>query len=253
MRLVTVGSGTVVPDAERGSACHWIETDGTRIVADCGAGALPGLARAGLPWHSVDHLLITHFHADHIGEIPSLIFALKHGTREPREAPLGVWGPVGTVELFRALAAAYGPWILDPGFEVDIREVEPGRMAPLGSVKVFATRTPHTEESLAYRFETDEGPALGYTGDTGPSESLERFFQGTHTLLAECSLPDDEAIDIHLTPSQLARLASGAGVERLAVTHVYPQLRELDVPMLIRAGGYTGEITMVSDGQELII
>lgn len=252
MRLVTVGTGTVVPDPSRGSACHWVEDRATRLLVDCGAGAIPGLARADLPWGSIDHLLISHFHADHIAEIPSLIFAMKYGMAPARQAPLEIWGPEGTVQLFSSFAAAFGGWVLDPGFPVAIREIQPGAGLQLGDIDVTAAETPHTAESLAFRF---EGPdrTLGYTGDTGPSDALAKFFRGIDLLLAECSLPDALAGEVHLGPESLARLATGAGVRRLVVTHVYPQLRRADLPGLLVAAGYEGQIFMAADGVEFVV
>jgi len=252
MRLVTVGTGTVVPDPNRASACHWIEHENTRVVVDCGAGALQGLARAELPWGDVDHLVISHFHADHIGEIPSLIFALRHGLEVPRSAALDIWGPVGTQRLFQAWAAALGSWLVDPGFDIVIHEITLGELTPIGALRVVAADTPHTDESMALRIEAG-GSSLGYTGDSGPSETLAEFFAGVDLLLAECSLPEDLVADNHLSPKRLATLAVDAGVQRLAVTHVYPQLRRLDVPKLIREAGYTGHTVMAEDGLEFEI
>ncbi len=252
MRLVTVGTGTVVPDPDRASACHWVEHDATRVVVDCGAGAIQGLARATLPWGDVDHLLISHFHADHIGEIPSLIFALRHALALPRTAPLDIWGPPGTRQLFEAWAAALGSWLVEPGFDLAVHEIEPDTRVAIGTLQVMAAETPHTPESLAFRIAAG-GSALGYTGDTGPSEALAEFFRGTDLLLSECSLPEDLVADNHLSPNSLARMAVAANVGRLLVTHVYPQLRELDVPALIRDAGFDGEIIMAHDGLALEI
>jgi len=250
MRLVTVGTGTVVPDPDRASACHWIEHEGTTLLVDCGAGALQGLARAALPWGEVDHLLISHFHTDHIGEIPSLIFALRHGLTAPRRATLRIWGPAGTERLFAAWAAALGPWLVDPGFQLAFHELRPGAAAEMNGLRVTAAKTPHTEESVALRLEGG-GSSIGYTGDTGPQPELAEFFKGVDLLLAECSLPDDLVEGNHLSPTQLAQLASQAGVGRLVVTHVYPQLQRFDVPALIRAAGYAGDTVMAYDGCEL--
>jgi ribonuclease BN (tRNA processing enzyme) len=252
MLLVTVGTGTVVPDPERASSCHWIESRDTRILVDCGAGGLQGVARAGLAWGDLDHLVISHFHADHIGEIPSLVFGLKYGLEPARTKPLHIWGPRGTKKLFKAWSAALGGWLVDPGFALRLGEIAAGELVRIGDVWMNAAETPHTDESLALRFEVDDA-VLGYTGDTGPSDDLAEFFRGVDLLLAECSLPDDLVSDNHLSPSSLARLASTAAVGRLAVTHVYPQLRALDVPGLIREAGYRGEIVMASDGLELTV
>jgi ribonuclease BN (tRNA processing enzyme) len=250
MRLVTVGTGTVVPDPERASACHWVETGDTRVILDCGAGAVQGLARAGLPWAEVGHLVVSHFHADHITEIPALVFALRHALPMPRTTPLEIWGPVGTRRLFDAWAAAMGSWLTEPGFGLPVRELVPGRAAEIGELRIEVAPTPHTEESLALRLEDDRS-ALGYTGDTGPDPALAEFFRGVDLLLAECSLPDDLVGDNHLSPGRLARLAAAAGVTRLVVTHVYPQLRGSDVPALIRRAGFEGEVIMARDGLEI--
>ena len=252
MRLVTVGTGTVIPDPERASACHWVEEAGDRLIIDCGAGALQGLARASLPWGEAGHLVISHFHADHIGEIPSLIFALRHGLGEPRTKRLDVWGPGGTVTLFRHLARSYGDWLLQPGFPVEIHEVDPGDHVRVGGLRLATAATPHTDESLALRI-TGTDAALGYTGDTGPDDSLADFFAAADVLLAECSLPDELVGENHLSPTRLGRIAAAAGVGRLVVTHVYPQLRGRDLPDLIRRAGYEGEIVLASDGMEIMV
>jgi ribonuclease BN (tRNA processing enzyme) len=250
VRLVTVGTGTVVPDPERASACHWVESGEDRIILDCGAGALQGLARAGLAWGRVSHLIISHFHADHIGEIAPLIFAMRHGLASPRTAPLQVWGPPGSKRLFANLAAAFGEWVSEPGFKVTVNELEPAGEARLGELRLSVHSTPHTEESLALRIAAG-GATLGYTGDTGPDEGLSEFFAGVGVLLAECSLPDDLVAENHLSPGSLGRMAVAAGVERLVVTHVYPQLAGQDVPALIRQAGYAGTVIMAEDGMEL--
>ena len=247
MRLVTVGTGTVVPDPDRASACHWVEHAHTRVLVDCGAGALQGLARTGLAWGEIDHLVISHFHADHIGEIPSLIFALRHGLMVPRARPLHVWGPEGTDRLFRSWSDALGSWLIEPGFDLTCHELRPGTAEVIGDLHLRVASTPHTDESVAYRFEAGKR-ALGYTGDTGPDQGLAQFFKGVDLLLAECSLPDEIVGDNHLSPSRLGRLALDAGVNRLVVMHVYPQLQALDVPELIRACGYSGAVTMAHDG-----
>ena len=95
--LVTVGTGTVAPSASRGSPAHWVECGGVRLLMDCGAGTMHRLARFGLGWERVTHVVLTHFHVDHVGELPALLFALRHATE--RSDPLVVLGPVGTVRL----------------------------------------------------------------------------------------------------------------------------------------------------------
>lgn len=249
-RLVVVGSGTVIPEGDRGGACHYAEAGDVRALLDCGPGAVQSLARHGLPWSELTHLVLTHFHGDHVGALPGLFFALKHGLwPEGRDRPLRVMGPPGTRALFEGLAGALGGYMTDPGFPVEIRELEPGSDVDLGASARLATfPTPHTEESHAVRL---EGPssALVYTGDTGACPELGAFAEGVDVLLAECSLTDDEVTDNHLSPSRVADIAARARPGVLVLTHVYPQVRRRhDVPALVAAAGWSGPTEMARDG-----
>ncbi len=250
-RLVVVGSGTVVPEADRGGSCYWLEAGETRALLDCGPGVVQGLARWGLPWHRITDLVLTHFHADHVGGIPGLFFALKHGLLpESREAGLTVRGPSGTRRLFERLADALGDYLLDPGYPLRIEELGPGEAGELSDgLLLRAHRTPHTEESQAVRI--DGAVSVGYTGDTGPSETLGPFMEGVELLVCECSLRDREVGDNHLSPSRVARIAGDARPDRLLLTHVYPHLRRLDVAAMVREAGYDGAIELARDGLEI--
>ena len=251
MRLTVVGSGTVAPEPDRVCSGYFVDDGTTRLLLDCGPGVVHHLARFGLPWAALDHVAITHFHNDHLGDLPMLLFALKWGRRERRTRPLEIWGPAGLEARMQRLAQALGDHVLDPGFPLRVRTLRPGDEAELASaLRLRAAKTPHTDESLAFRIEGD-GLALGYTGDTGPSGEVAALLRGCDTLIAECSLPDAEAIGTHLSPSSVARLAGEAEPGRLLVTHVYPWLDELDPLGLIAAAGWEGPARRAADGLAL--
>ena len=106
MELVTVGTGTVAPSGSRTSACHWVARGNLKVLLDCGAGALHRLAQFGLPWHEITHVVLSHFHPDHWGELPMLVYALKHTTVPARQDPFVILGPPGVVRLLKKLAEA---------------------------------------------------------------------------------------------------------------------------------------------------
>lgn len=250
LRLVTVGTGTVAPSASRSSPAHWVERDGLRLLMDCGAGTLHRLAHCGLPWEHVTHVALTHFHTDHYGELPAYIFALRHATK--REEPLVILGPPGTVHLMRTLAEGFGPWLLDPGYPIGILDVQAGEPFPLGAEATLDVHaTPHTDESVAIAVQSPEGRIV-YTGDTGPSRELARWASGADLLLAECSLPDDQAIDGHLTPQSAAELAHAAEAKQLVLTHFYPPVERVDIRAVV-ARTYRGPVALASDGDRFAI
>lgn len=252
MRLVAVGTGTVIPEGDRGGSCFYLEERGSKVLVDCGPGAVQGLARLGLPWRDVTDLILTHFHVDHIGAVPGLFFSLKHGLDAPRERPLTVWGPPGTRRLFSRLAAAVGDFVVDPGFAVHIQEYGRASFELGGDLELSVHPTAHTEESHAVRI-TGGRTAIAYTGDTGLPEgetrTLGAFLAGVDVLIAECSLADADVGANHLSPRRLAALAGMARPDLLWVTHVYPRFRmDHDVAGLLAAAGYGGEVWVVADG-----
>jgi ribonuclease BN (tRNA processing enzyme) len=73
-----------------------------------------------------------------------------------------------------------------------------------------------------------------------------------HTLLIECSFPDDAPVPGHLTPGGVARIAREAGVERVVLTHIYPPADALDLRQEV-GHGFEGEVLVAEDGLEFSV
>ena len=249
MRLTIVGSGTAVPHAERVASGFHLEIGGLAILMDCGPGVVHHLERFGLDWQHLSHLLITHFHNDHIGDVPALFFAWKYGMLPARSAPLHVLAPKGMKKKLRYMARAMGNHVAEPGFEVTVDELAGSNAERLLNdvVHLKVIRTPHTAESLAFRLDAPDG-SIGYTGDTGYSEAVSSFLSRVDVLIMECSLPDDQAMDSHLTPARAARMAQQANPGVLVLTHVYPQLDRDTLAEKIRDAGWAGDTVIATDG-----
>ena len=245
--LTALGTGTIALTPKRVRAGYLVETGDVRLLMDCGSGVTQRLAELEIPWMMITHVAITHFHIDHIGDLASLIFAWRYGSLPPRAAPIEIIGPVGTQSLLERIAAAYGQWVLAPGFPVTVRELAPGDIVALsGDVALSCRKVPHTDESIAYSVKSGAARIV-YSGDTGYDESVADWAAGSDLLLCECSLPAQMAIPEHLTPEQCAGLALRARPGLLALTHLYPPLDRVDVLALVRAT-YDGPAEVVSDG-----
>lgn len=252
IRLTVLGTGTVAPSPERTAPAHWVETQDARVLLDCGPGTLHRAAAFGVPWHDVTHVAISHFHPDHWTELPFLLFALRWGVEPRRADPLTLLGPRGLRDRLGHLAAAFGEWVSEPEFALDVVEVEPDATHVLaGETALETCKTPHTEESLAFAVRCGDD-RLVYTADTGPSSALAGWAAGCDLLLAECSLPDEYAMDIHLTPASVATLARDARARRLVLTHFYPQFGDADPAALVRRT-FDGDVTAARDGDRFDI
>ncbi len=249
-RLTVIGSGTLVPSADRASPCHLVETGADMLLLDLGPGAVHGLARHGKPWWKVSHVVVTHFHTDHMGDLPHLLFALKWAAPAPRRRALHVLGPPGLNARAEALRAAHGDFIVAPGFPVAYEEIDAPATwtGPDASPRLGFIPTPHADGSVAVRVDTEDG-SVGYTGDTGPNPALGAFFAGVDTLVSECAYADPPPADNHLSPVSVAAMARAAGPATLVLTHLYPPLEADSVPEMVREAGYSGRVVCARDGQ----
>ena len=93
------------------------------------------------------------------------------------------------------------------------------------------------DRSLSYRFDTPAGSVV-FTGDTGPSEAVTRLAKGADVLVSEVYLPRPPADPRanagspvgreltehmnreHLTPEDVGRMATAAGVKTLILSHL---------------------------------
>lgn len=249
MRLTVLGAGTCALSPTRGSSGYWVETGALKIRLDAGPGSVHAMARFGLPWKEVTHQIVTHFHLDHVHDLPALLFALKYGRPGKRTAPLTVVGPKGIEALTCGFVGIYRMKFLEQEFPVVFRELEPPAELDLGGARLRVAKTPHTPESLAVRLD-EAGASLGYTGDTQPSPDLAAFFAGVDALVAECSFVDDARGTPHLTADQAADLAAAAGAKRLVAVHSYfdPEAERLAERLARR---FRGRITVPRDGESL--
>jgi ribonuclease BN (tRNA processing enzyme) len=216
-------------------------------MMDCGAGTVHALARCGAPWEAMTHLFISHFHADHVGELASLMFAFKWGMKTARTQPLTLLGPVGLDRLLKGLDQTLDLRLNELSFPVRCRELSPGEQHQLAPGCVLSVaKTPHTSVSLAARID-DGSRAVCYTGDTGYSEDLAVFFSGADLMISECSFEDPKPSVPHLSIREVSMMAEQARAARLVVTHFYFDVDELDLTARLRQG-YSGEVLIGRDG-----
>lgn len=246
MRLTVLGTGTIAFDARRSCSSYYVEAGSARVLMDCGSGTTRRLAELGIPWQQITHIVISHFHIDHHQDLPSVLFAWKYGQLPPRSTPVDIIGPAGTKALLERLAAAYGEWVLAPGYEVRITEIPAGGSLDLGGATLACTKVPHTPESVAYSI-TENSRRLVYSADTGFDPAFAAWAKGCDLLVLECSLPQAMAIPEHLTPEQCGEIAGLAAPARLALTHLYPPVESVDIAGIVKSK-WAGPLVIAHDG-----
>ncbi|MGH3712894.1 MAG: MBL fold metallo-hydrolase [Micromonosporaceae bacterium] len=244
MKLTVVGCAGSFPGPESPCSAYLVEADGFRLLVDFGTGALGALQRYA-DMHSIDAVLLTHLHADHILDACSYVVARRYAP-DVSYSPIPLYGPEGTA---RRLSAAYdgGP---DGGLEdvYEFQTLTPGTFE-IGPLRVTVDRVNHPVETYGVRLEHG-GRALAYSADTGPCEALTRLAKGADLFLCEASYLEacDNPPDLHLTGKEAGEHATRAGARKLLLTHLVQAWGNESRTVEEAAGAYAGPIEVVRPG-----
>jgi ribonuclease BN (tRNA processing enzyme) len=217
MRLTVLGCAGSFPGPESACSAYLVEAQGFRLLVDFGPGSLSALQRyVGL--ESVDAILLSHLHADHMLDACSYIVVRRYAPDGPRP-PTPVYAPMGAAERISAAYSADNEAIEDV---YTFYGLQPGTF-PIGPFTVTVDRVNHPIETYGVRIEQG-GRVLAYSADTAPCESLLRLAAGADLFLCEASYLDGAGNppDIHLTGGEAGEAATKAGVARLLLTHLVP-------------------------------
>jgi len=248
MEILVLGSGTAVPHPQRRPSGLLIRTRWKDLLVDAGPGILHRLSKVGVTFQHLQDVFLTHLHPDHFLDLLALLFAKRYpgADNAPR---LSVRGGAGLKRLIGRLQEIFHPWLDPLGYELIVEEW--GGPVYMEGLEVRAEPVPHHPSSLAFRFqELDGGASLVVSGDTEGGEGLIRLAQGAQLLVLECSFPEGAGQPGHLTPSRAGKLAREAGVQRLLLTHFYPECdgREILGPAKEAFGG---EVLLAYDWMHL--
>lgn len=241
-RVTLLGSGMPSPDPLRFGPATLIEAGSQRILVDAGRGATMRLFQLGIPIGSIDLLLLTHFHSDHVAGLPDIwLTGWLGGKFGGRTRPMRVLGPEGTLHLTRHLGEAFSADIViriaDEGLPADGARIDAGEFERDGVI--------HDRDGLRITcFEVDHGdkikPAFGYrfdyagksavlSGDTRYCENLIAHAHGVDLLVHEVAMTRPASMDIerirrvmghHSTPADAARVFARCAPKLAVYNHL---------------------------------
>ena len=255
LRVVVCGSASPLGnDPNRAQACIAVVTPEHFFLFDVGAGSSVRMAQARLPMPRLTGVFLTHFHSDHIAELPAVNLATWVRGRTAR---LQVYGPTGVDSVVDGFNAAYQ---LDRGYRTEhhgsellapeLGPMQANAFAPGGVVwqddtmKVTSFLVAHNpiEPAVGYRVDYG-GRSVVISGDTNASDNLFAAAKDADLLLhdalsrtlldpmiagaKEAGLPTmpkimTDVIDYHADVTTLPTAAEAAGVKQLVLYHLVP-------------------------------
>ena len=246
-RQVILGSkgGPAIRPGGPSPTSSLLEIGGRQIVIDCGLGVSRGLVEAGVSLKSLDLVLITHLHSDHVLELgPLLHTAWTSGLK----TPVRVLGPVGTQEVWDGFVASLiydiDLRIADEGRPdirdlVTVEEFGDGMLLDEGGLSIEALGVDHPPVTECYALRvTHEDRVVVFSADTTYFPPLADFAAGADILVHEAMHPDGvdrlvartgngDRLKAHLVASHtmaadVGRIAARAKVGHLVLNHLVP-------------------------------
>jgi ribonuclease BN (tRNA processing enzyme) len=220
VRLTVLGAQGTWPGAGRECCGYIVSSGGFHLWMDAGTGTFARL-QEHIPVGEVGAMLISHGHADHFLDIIPAFYARHYGNLG--EPGLPFYSPDGFTDLAALLVAENGRNVMSEAYDFRIADHE--KVFEIGPFRITPYEMTHIGvRSLGFRIEAD-GVTLAYTGDTGPCEEAIDLARGADLFLCEATYQNHSTLSFfHLSAAQAAEHATKAGVRRLVLTHIVPNL-----------------------------
>lgn len=242
--LHLLGTGAGFSDGRRTTTMLAFQAADSTLVVDCGGDVVQRLQAAGIGLETIEALVVTHEHPDHVAGFPLFMEKIWLSGRKR---------PIPVVGIDAALAQARRCWEAFDTSGWDVPEIRWTRVAhEEGAVaweddhwRVTAAPGIHSVPVIGLRVEDRRGGGVAaYSCDTETSGAITRLARGAGLLVHEASgdYPG------HTTAADAARAAREAGAGRLVLVHLPPGAggAELDEARSVFPAVELGE-----DGQRL--
>lgn len=201
IRVTILGSGDPFVKPSQASASLLIEVGNDQrdfFFFDLGSGALANFNGLRLPVTATTRVFLTHLHADHVGDMPTLLWSLaKGGRRDPVEVwgPAGEYRPLGTRAFLEHLHAAHA-WDMEslnghPGqsgsrtVTTEVPYDAPATVYERNGVTISSFPVVHIlNGAVGYRLDY-AGRSVVFSGDTRPCHPLVDACDGADLLIHE--------------------------------------------------------------------
>ena len=273
-KLIVLGSGTPNPDPDRAGSAYAVVVNETPYLIDFGPGIIRRAASLSPPWggeieamtvKNFEHAFLTHIHSDHSAGLADLLLTPWIMGRDKK---LNLYGPKGLEQMASSTLEAFEDDInyriygTQPsnkiGYKFNFYLLTEGLIYEDENVSVEAFAVPHGSFDDAYGFRfTTEDKVIVFSGDTGPSKTLEKFAAGADILVHEVYsnagfLKKTKDWQIyhqghHTSTFEVGEIASRAKPKLLLLSHILFWGSSTDEILKETQSTYKGEIKIAED------
>lgn len=220
MRIKVLGTQSPYVTDNHNCPGFLIENNQHRIMLDCGSGTHRML---NFPNDLNNlHVFLTHLHRDHYNDIFNIQYASYVFHNQGRlDKPVDIYLPASPERIYQDIVSeknAYANYhVISEDLVVDIGD----------DIELYFLKVDHPVETYAVAIE-DENSEVVYTSDTSftAKNKLINFAKYSNLLICESSLLREHMIpriNPHLMAYQAATIAKEACVQKLVLTHFWPE------------------------------
>ena len=233
--LTLLGTGTCQIEFERRASSVLLELDETYILFDCGHGVVQRLLERGIRHYQVEHVILSHFHPDHVSDLIPFLHAGAYSQRDPRSKDVHIYGPVGVQRLVDGLMNIYGLDFSQLSFQVHTHEIAAGPFTVSGHPFEFVSLPPAGNHGIRF---SHGNKTYALTGDSHFHNEEIVFLQAADLAVIDSG---------HLTDAEIVALASISQTNVIVCSHLYRELNAQDLQKRAEERGYNGTILVGYD------
>jgi ribonuclease BN (tRNA processing enzyme) len=234
--LTLLGTGTCQIEPNRRASSVLLDLEDTYILFDCGHGIVQRLLEVGVQHNQLQHIVLSHFHPDHVSDIIPILHAGAWSQRDPRTTDIHIYGPPGVQKIIDGLMQVFGPQAFQqPTYKIVVHEVTHQHIE-IGSHRFdFIGLPPAGNHGLRF---TWNGKRIAITGDS-------HFHQQEIDFLRDVDLA---IIDSgHLEDAEIVQLAVSSQARTIVCSHLYREINATHLQSLAANSGYQGAILVAHD------
>ncbi len=251
MEIHFIGTASAKAEKNRFHSSFIVSSGDRKLLFDAGEGISQGLLQAGVEFNSIDAIVISHLHADHVAGLPLLITQMKIARRKK---PLDIYVQKALAENLKILLSLFYVFPGKTDFRISIIPFNyDEKFKPAANIALFPRKNSHIrnkynlppETEIAFESAgfliTENNTRIYYTADIADKSELNLFNDKAPThIITEA---------YHVSLPDIISFASSSQAEKIFVTH-YASDVELQLASGIKNADLNVKLLLVKEGDK---